>query len=80
MKYARNSDNEAVRLLIGNKCDLENKRQIDYDTAASFANQNDMKYFETSAKTGEKIEEIFVFLSKEIKNLVVGSPEGFLDN
>ena len=75
----RNADNEAVRLLIGNKSDLDSKRQVEYDTANSFAQQNAMKYFETSAKNGQNIEEIFFFLGKEIKNLVVNSPEkGYL--
>lgn len=61
-------------LLIGNKSDLEAKRQIDYDTANSYATQNKMKYYETSAKIGYNVDEIFMFLAKEIKNMVVGSP------
>jgi len=61
--------------LIGNKSDLESKRQIDFDTATSFASQNQMKYFETSAKTGQNVEEIFSFLGREIKNFFVASPE-----
>lgn len=67
-----------MKLLIGNKCDLGSKRQIDYDTACSFANQHNMKYYETSAKNGINVDEIFIFLAKEIKNMVVGSPaKGF---
>jgi hypothetical protein len=33
-----------------------------------------MKYYETSAKNGQNIDEIFNFLGKEIKNCVVGIP------
>lgn len=62
-------------LLIGNKADLESKRQIEYDAASSFARENRMKYYETSAKNGFNIDEVFFNLAKEIKNNVVCSPE-----
>ena len=44
------------------------KRVVDYDTAAQFANQLGVAYFETSAKTGQNIECAFLTLAKEVKS------------
>ena len=41
-------------VLVGNKLDLENERQISYEEGESFAQKNNMYFFETSAKTGVK--------------------------
>ena len=45
--------------LIGNKIDLEDKRQISYEEGKKFAEENNMLFFETSAKEGNNIQEIF---------------------
>jgi GTPase SAR1 family protein len=44
-------------VLIGNKTDLELKRQVSTDEANAYAEENGMVYFETSSKTGENITE-----------------------
>ena len=53
-------------ILIGNKIDLEDKRVISYDEGNEFAIKNGIIFAETSAKTGDGIEEIFVKSAKEI--------------
>ena len=64
-----------VIILVGNKIDIE-KREVKKEEALSFAKTNKIKYFETSAKSGAGIKEIFNLLfeevykkSKEIENL-----------
>ena len=47
-------------VLVGNKIDLENERQILYEEGASFAEKNNMLFVETSAKTGQNIENLFL--------------------
>ena len=47
-------------VLVGNKIDLENERQILYEEGASFAEKNNMLFIETSAKTGQNIENLFM--------------------
>jgi small GTP-binding protein len=63
--------NDVVTLLIGNKSDLVDGRQVTFDEAQSFANFNSMQYFETSAKTGanvsESVEAIVAVLEKKVE-------------
>jgi GTPase SAR1 family protein len=46
--------------LIGNKSDLEDKRQVTTEEGEKFAEGNNLKFYETSALNGNNIEEIFV--------------------
>ena len=46
--------------LIGNKTDLEDKRQVPKESAKKFAEENNLVFYETSALNGSNIEEIFV--------------------
>ena len=56
-------------VLIGNKKDLEDERVIEEQTARDFANRFNLKFFETSSKTGENVDLAF----KELINEVVKS-------
>lgn len=51
-------------VIVGNKCDLEN-REVSYDDAQKFAANLGYKYFETSAKNGFGVEEAFSTLFTE---------------
>ena len=48
---------DVVTLLLGNKSDLSDKRQVTYEEADNFAKAHGMQYFETSAKNGDGISE-----------------------
>jgi small GTP-binding protein len=48
---------DVVTVLLGNKADLTNQRDVTREEAEAFAQANKMKYFETSAKTGGGIAE-----------------------
>jgi Ras-related protein Rab-1A len=61
---------EVPSILVGNKADLENERQISYEEAEEFAYGFGMKYFETSAKTNANVYEIFLHLSKMVSNKI----------
>ena len=54
-------DNEGMIIcLAGNKCDVSNdERKVDYTKAKKFAEENNMIFFETSAKTDVGIKELF---------------------
>jgi len=72
---ARNltSPNTAI-YLIGNKSDLEAQRDVTYDEAKLFAEENGLMFIEASAKTGANVEEAFLETAKEIyQNILDGS-------
>lgn len=50
-------------LLIGNKIDRDD-RKIDFGEAQAFANSNDLPYMETSALSGEGIEDAIMELTR----------------
>lgn len=52
----------AVVLLVGNKCDLQ-EREISENEAISFANSHGIDYIETSAKDATNIDEAFIRLA-----------------
>ena len=53
-------------VLIGNKIDNVQERKISKDQGDKLANEIGVKFFETSAKTGEGINESVFFLVKKI--------------
>eukprot|EP01104_Vermistella_antarctica_P014914 TRINITY_DN478_c0_g1_i2.p1 TRINITY_DN478_c0_g1~~TRINITY_DN478_c0_g1_i2.p1 ORF type:complete len:217 (+),score=42.16 TRINITY_DN478_c0_g1_i2:232-882(+) len=58
---ARNLTNpNTVIMLIGNKKDLTAQRDVSYEEAAAFAEENGLIFLETSAKTNENVEESFL--------------------
>eukprot|EP00298_Acanthocystis_sp_HF-20_P004084 c14424_g1_i2.p1 GENE.c14424_g1_i2~~c14424_g1_i2.p1 ORF type:complete len:214 (+),score=83.52 c14424_g1_i2:648-1289(+) len=63
----QNTGPNTVILLIGNKLDLaENEREVTYEEAKKFADENGLLFLETSAKTGENVEEAFLKTSRVI--------------
>ena len=61
-----NPDYERHVILIGNKSDLKNERIITEDEIDDFVKLNKIKYFETSAKNGENIDECFLFIAEQL--------------
>ena len=58
-------ENDLVKIIIiGNKIDLD--REVNFDDAKKYAEDNGYKYFETSAKSGKGINESIKFLVQEI--------------
>ena len=55
-------------IVIGNKLDLveEVSRSVDNDIVRDYAENKDSIYIETSAKTGENVEEAFKELTRRI--------------
>ena len=63
-----------LKIIVGNKKDLEDKRQVSKEMAECFAEKNRIKYMEVSAKNNINIEDLFThivktLLEKHLKNI-----------
>jgi len=54
-------------VLVGNKCDLEEQRQVSFLQGEQMAKQFKCKYLETSALTRKNVDEIFYELVRSIR-------------
>eukprot|EP01125_Pyxidicula_operculata_P015969 TRINITY_DN5451_c0_g1_i3.p1 TRINITY_DN5451_c0_g1~~TRINITY_DN5451_c0_g1_i3.p1 ORF type:complete len:190 (+),score=34.58 TRINITY_DN5451_c0_g1_i3:14-583(+) len=52
------------KMLIGNKCDLEVKREVGYDDARELAESLSIPFLETSAKDSTRVKDAFVTIAK----------------
>ena len=62
-KYAKEG---AIKIMLGNKSDLDDQREVSFEEANLFAINHEIKYFETSAKDGTNIDKVFYELSIDI--------------
>lgn len=54
-------------MLVGNKCDLEDKREVSQDEGRNYSHGNKFQFRETSAKTRVNVEESFYDLVRLIR-------------
>nr|XP_046176710.1 ras-related protein Rab-4B-like [Oncorhynchus gorbuscha] len=59
-----------VIILCGNKKDLEADREVTFLEASIFAQENEVMFLETSALTGENVEEAFLKCGRTIINKI----------
>ena len=60
------------KILVGNKCDLIDKRQVTKERGKQLADSYGIPFIETSAKSNENIEKLFIdstraFIEKQFK-------------
>jgi len=55
-----------VIAIAGNKCDLEDKREVEKETAQTYADEINAIFVETSAKTGDNVQEMITDISKRL--------------
>ena len=56
----RQGNPNIVIALAGNKSDLASKRKVEPDEARAYAEENNIMFMETSAKTASNVNELFV--------------------
>lgn len=54
----QNGNPDMVIMLIGNKCDLDQRRQVSTEEGERFAKDNGLIFLETSAKTAYNVEDV----------------------
>ncbi|XBI24489.1 hypothetical protein VPH35_049586 [Triticum aestivum] len=70
-RYASENVN---KLLVGNKCDLADKRAVSYETAKAFADEIGIPFMETSAKNALNVEQAFMAMAASIKDRMASQP------
>ena len=66
MEIEKNANKNVLKVLIGNKTDLEGKRVISYNQGKEFADMHGLKFVETSVKKNKNVREAFEILGREI--------------
>ena len=66
LKYKVENEN-MILCLVGNKCDVNsNEKKVTTLKGKNFASEHNMIFFETSAKTGEGVKDLFVTIANKV--------------
>jgi len=74
------ADPDILIMMVGNKCDLEQQREVATQEAASFAEANKISFLETSALNGQNVTQAFETLLSEIYNMVSKKKPPIIDD
>ena len=66
MQTAKSEERDFKILIVGNKSDKENDRQVTLDELIKLAKSKNCQYFETSAKKNINVETIFLSITESI--------------
>ncbi|KAF8183062.1 P-loop containing nucleoside triphosphate hydrolase protein [Mycena galopus ATCC 62051] len=58
---------DAIYILVGNKSEVENERQVSEEEGAARARQWGCQFLEVSAKTGENVDQAFMDLVRALR-------------
>ena len=78
-KWLRNiqehANEDVEKMILGNKCDMEDKRVIPKERGEAIAKENGIRFLETSAKTNVNIDKAFMDLSESILDKTIDVQE-----
>ena len=66
VKSIKSDGNNPKMLIIGNKIDLNEEREVPKDEAIEYAKEEKIEYIETSSKTGENIHKSITLICEKI--------------
>ncbi|CAH1789099.1 unnamed protein product [Owenia fusiformis] len=61
------ASSDVEKMILGNKCDMNDRRQVSKDKGEQLAISFGVKFMETSAKASINVEEAFLTLARDIK-------------
>eukprot|EP01127_Copromyxa_protea_P001619 TRINITY_DN1157_c0_g1_i1.p2 TRINITY_DN1157_c0_g1~~TRINITY_DN1157_c0_g1_i1.p2 ORF type:complete len:100 (-),score=35.19 TRINITY_DN1157_c0_g1_i1:53-352(-) len=67
LEIEKHTKHDVDIMLVGNKSDLEHKREVTTEEAQKFADEHGCEFFETSALEGTNVTEMFMQLLKTMK-------------
>jgi len=62
----RYANENTSKLLVGNKADMTEEKQVEADVAQRFADKLNIPFLETSAKTATNVDAAFLTMAKEL--------------
>jgi Ras-related protein Rab-11A len=65
------ADENTVILLVGNKSDLENEREVPFEEAQAYAETHGMTFIETSALDATNVEQAFLQVINSIHDMAL---------
>ena len=71
----KTKDSSVSLVLFGNKCDMKEEIQVKEEDIEKIKEKYNLRYYETSAKDGTNVQNIFEYLAK-----IVLKSRGFLEN
>lgn len=66
-----NTNPKPVIALAGNKVDITEGYVVSKEAAAKFAKENELIFFETSAKTGQNVHRMFITIAKKLVDIAI---------
>jgi len=65
------ADVNVNKILIGNKCDVQDQRAVSYEEGEGLAKEYNIHFFETSAKQDINVEKTFITIATDVKNRLI---------
>jgi Ras-related protein Rab-8A len=72
----QHADVHVNKILIGNKCDMDDQRVVSFEEGKQLANEYGIQFFETSAKNDMNVEKGFTTVAREVKDRLIADGPG----
>ncbi|XP_021900597.1 ras-related protein Rab5-like, partial [Carica papaya] len=76
LELQRQGNPNLIMFLVGNKVDLEDKREVSSEDGEEYAKENGLTFLETSAKSAHNVNELFYEIAKRVVKAMPSRPSG----